>query len=258
MPQNFLKRTLLIVVLLGISSFSFSQASDSTKIVKYFGGSVLVTNKGISTIPNFTLGKPAAIFNFTFGKKIRFEPELRFALEGKPWMFIFWWRTELLKSDRFAVRLGANPTIAFKTMSLAANGIQSNYLITYRTLTADLTPTFAITKDVGIGMYYMYVYGIEDFTTRNTNYIALRAYFSNIRLPGDYFVKFTPQFYYLRQDGVTGTYLSTTLSLNRRNFPFSIASMINSPIHTDIAIGNELIWNLSVIYAFGHNYVKKQ
>ncbi|MEI7830903.1 MAG: hypothetical protein WCI31_14090 [Prolixibacteraceae bacterium] len=252
-----LQRIFLIIVLLGISCSSFAQLPDSTKAFKYFSGSVLVTNKGISTIPNFTLGKPATILNFTLGRKIRFEPELRFALEGKPWMFIFWLRTELFKSEKFAIRLGANPTIGFKTLPVTFNGVQNDRLLTYRTLTADLTPTYSITKTIGIGLYYMYVYGIEDITTKNTHYLAARAYFTRIRLSGDYFAKFTPQFYYLNQDGVTGTYLSTTLSLNKKNFPFSIATMINRPIHTDIAIGNKLIWNLSVIYAFNHTYVKK-
>ena len=257
MPENLLKRTLLILLFFGWTYSAFSQQADSTKAVKYFSGSVMLTTKGISTIPNFTLGKPAAVFIFTFGKKIRFEPELRFSLEGKPWMFILWWRTELYKSNKFAVRLGANPTFAFKTMTASLNGVPNSLLVGYRTLTADLTPTWYVTKNFGLGMYYMYVYGIEDITTRTTHYIALRSYFSNIRLSGPYFLKFNPQCYFLYQDGITGTYLSANLSLNSKQSPFSLATMLNRSINTDIPVGKGLVWNVSVSYAFSKTYLKK-
>ena len=257
MPKHHLKCTLLILLLIGLSFSTYSQQADSLKNIKYLSGSVMVTTKGISTIPNFTLGKPAAVFIFTVGKKIRFEPELRFALEGKPWMFILWWRTELYKSNKFAFRIGANPTFAFKTMTVSLNGVPNNQLVGYRTLTADLTPTWYVTKNFGLGMYYMYVYGIEDITTRTTHYIALRSYFSNIRLGGPYFLKFNPQCYFLYQDGITGTYLSASLSLNSKKSPFTLGTMLNRSIETDIPVGKGLVWNVSLTYAFNKTYLKK-
>lgn len=258
MQQNFLKRSLALFLCLCIYISAFSTVSDSAKVVKFFSGSVLVTNKGISTIPNFTLGKPATILNFYLGKKIRFEPEFRISLEGKPWMFIFWFRTDLVKSQKFALRLGANPTVAFKSLPVTSNGVQKNLLASYRTLTADLTPTYSVTKNIGVGLYYMYVYGMEDITSRNTHYIAFRTYFTDISISKEYFLKFTPQIYYLYQDRISGTYVSSNQSLNKRNFPFSLAAMISRPIHTDILIGNKLVWNMSLIYAFNHTYIRKR
>jgi hypothetical protein len=65
-------------------------------VVTRIGGAVTVTTKGISTILNLTLGKPAAIFDMVAGKgKLCFEPQFRFALEGKPWC--------LLKQSRYKV-----------------------------------------------------------------------------------------------------------------------------------------------------------
>jgi hypothetical protein len=90
MSGNILIRALLLFVLLSLFHFSFPQKTDSTKIARHIGGAVTVTNNGISLIPNFTLGKPAAIFDLSVGgKKLSFEPQFRFALEGKPWSFIF-------------------------------------------------------------------------------------------------------------------------------------------------------------------------
>src|SRR5712671_4907165 len=99
---------LLVFVLLLFAHSSFSQKMDSTKSISHFSGSVSVTNNGISLIPTFSLGKPATIFNLSMSKgKLSFEPELRFALEGKPWSFLFWWRYKLLKSDKFMINVGA-------------------------------------------------------------------------------------------------------------------------------------------------------
>jgi hypothetical protein len=52
-------------------------------------GAVSVTNKGISLIPSFTLGRPAAIFDLAVRKgDLGFEPQFRFGLDGKPWSFL--------------------------------------------------------------------------------------------------------------------------------------------------------------------------
>ena len=58
------KKTLLLFILLSLAPVSFSQKNDSTIVPRYFGGAVTLTNNGISFIPTFNLGKPAAIFTF--------------------------------------------------------------------------------------------------------------------------------------------------------------------------------------------------
>ncbi|MDP9229082.1 MAG: hypothetical protein M3O67_00250, partial [Bacteroidota bacterium] len=115
---------LLVFVFLLLAHFSFSQKTDSTKNIFHFKGAVTVTNKGISFIPTFSLGKPAAIFDLSMGKrKLFFEPQLRFSLEGKPWSFLFWWRYKLVTDKKFALTLGAHPAMNFKTESFTVNGV---------------------------------------------------------------------------------------------------------------------------------------
>ncbi len=89
--KGLYKKAVVFVVFLLLTHFSFSQTIDSTKSIGYFGGAVSVTNNGISLVPTFSLGKPAVIFDMVVGKrKLSFEPQLRFALDGKPWSFLFW------------------------------------------------------------------------------------------------------------------------------------------------------------------------
>ncbi|MDX9776680.1 MAG: hypothetical protein RBT40_12165, partial [Petrimonas sp.] len=105
--MNFTKIILSSILILFVQ-FSFSQKTkisstdNSRQNPAFFATTITVTTKGISTIPNLTLGKPAAIFDMILGKKrLSFEPKFRFALDGKPWSFQFWWRYKLIQKEKF-------------------------------------------------------------------------------------------------------------------------------------------------------------
>jgi len=251
------KHSFLLLLLFSIPGITFSQKSDSTKVASYFGGTVMVTNKGISSIPNLTLGKPATIITMSVGRKVRFEPEFRFALEGKPWMFIFWWRYDFLNTDKYLIKIRANPTIVFNTISVTTNNITTDVQKAGRTLTGDFTTTHFLTKNISIGGYYMYVYGVEKEAIKNTHYLALRTGFSNIKLSGQFYMGFNPSVYFLKMDENHGFYSNTTLTFGKRNFPLTFSALINKTIHTAIPIGKDFLWNVSLTYTFNGKYVEQ-
>ena len=252
-----IRKALAFVLFFMFSYTVFSQESDSTKRVSHFGATVTITNKGISTIPNLTLGKPAALFTMSAGRKISFEPEFRFSLEGKPWSFIFWWRYQLYKSDKFITRVGINPSVYFKTTTITTDGVPAEKIIAQRSLTGDLSPTFLLGKNISIGLYYMYIHGFEEDAVRNTHFLAIRPYFSNIKLTKQFFMRFYPQAYYLRTDANDGFYVSSTFILAKKKFPLSLSSMITTPIQSNIPAGSTTIWNVSLAYTFNKDYVEK-
>ena len=153
MAMNLIKKVFLIFVLLKFSFLVFSQNADSTKVTSHFGGAVTVTNNGISFIPNFTLGKPAAIFDMSVRKgKLSFEPQFRFALEGKPWSFIFWWRYEVLKTNKFQINVGAHPSVVFRTIPFSDNGSSKNIIIAEQYLAGELFPNYFLSKQKPWGL----------------------------------------------------------------------------------------------------------
>lgn len=247
----------LLYSLLSISGITFSQKSDSTKVPVYFGGTVTLTNKGISSIPNLTLGKPAAIIYLSVGKKFRFEPEFRLALEGKPWMFIFWGRHDFLNTDKFFIKMRTNVTVSFNTISVTTDNISSNILRANRTLTSDLVAYYLLTKNISIGPYYMYIYGVDSYAIKNTHFIALRAGLSNIKLSDQFYIGFNPQVYFLKMDKTHGFYFNSTLTLAKRNFPLSVSTLINKTIRTEIPLGENFLWNVSLIYTFNKKYLEQ-
>jgi hypothetical protein len=256
--EEFLtKCTLSLFILFSIANVSFSQIGDSTKVPGHFGGSVTITTKGISTIPNLTLGKPAAIFDLSVGRRLSFEPQFRFALDGKPWSFLFWWRYKLVQTGKLNFNIGAHPALSFKTRTSITDGVASENTMVYRYLAGELSPVYSISKNVSFGVYYLYSRGIEKVLTRNTNLIALRSNFSNIRISDQFSIGFYPQVYYLIMDKHDGFYFNSSLNLGKKNFPVSLSAMINKRLKSNLPADNNFIWNVSLRYAFNKEYVQK-
>jgi len=252
------KRILSLFVLINLAYVSFSQQTDSTKVTSHFGGAVTITNKGISLIPNLTLGKPAAIFDLSVGKKrISFEPQFRFALEGKPWTFIFWWRYKIVEREKFRMNIGAHPAFAFKTIIFPYDTVPQEIIRVQRYLAGEIVPTYSLTKNISVGLYYLPSIGLQDDGIKYTNYLGFRFYFSNIRLSDKIYMRFNPQIYYLKMDSNDGIYANATLFLAKRNFPLSVSALVNSTIHTNIPVGEDFIWNISLIYSFNKDYIEK-
>lgn len=252
-----LKVGLLFILITLNWSQVFAQSDDNKKSTMIFGGTINVTNKGLSTIPNLSLGKPAAIFDLKIGgKKLSFEPQLRFALEGKPWSFLFWWRYKLLESDKLKINVGAHPAFSFKTYSLSKNDITKDYMVVRRYLGAELAPTYSMSKNISLGLYWLYSYGVEKELVRNSNFVSLRANFSNIELTDQYLIRFIPQIYWLSLDENKGIYIGSTISLAKRNLPLSISSTMSKAIQTEIAQGRNFLWNIGLVYTFNNKYAK--
>jgi hypothetical protein len=248
----------LLVLFSGISCIAFGQKADSTRAPTNLGAIVTLTNKGISSIPNLTLGKPAVIFYLSVGKKLRFEPEFRVALEGKPWMFIFWGRYDLLNTSKLFIKMRANASLAFNTISVTTDNVQNDVLKASRVLTADFATSYFVTKNITIGPYYMYNYGVEKNAIKNTHLISLRTSFSNINISDGVFIGINPQVYFLKMDKYNGFYFNSTLTLAKRTFPVSFSALINKAIHTEIPFGENFLWNVSLIYTFNKKYVEQK
>ena len=248
--------------------FAFSQEVEQER--KAFAGTVGITNKGVSQIPNFTLGKPAVQFYTRIGKrKLTFEPELRFATTGKPWDFVFRWQYRMLQTDKFRLRVALNSVLNFVTSSVTEtedeDNVQRDAIIARRFIGGQILPEYSLTKNLNIGMLFLYARGIEKSTLRNLNFIVFTTRLSNIDVFDAWTVTLNSQVYYLRIDEridekideriderideMSGTYFSSSAVLAKRGFPFSLSAMINKSLHTDIS-GDDFLWSASVIYSY--------
>lgn len=214
-------------------------------------GAVNINSKGISLVPALTLGRPAAVFDLAIRKgDLSFEPQLRFALDGKPWSFLLWGRYRAVTTDRFRLTVGGHPAFSFKTMKAGVNGRTDNVIEMRRYLAVDAAPTFVLSPRVSAGGYYLYSHGVDPGAPAHTHFVAARTSLSGIRVFGDYLLQATPQLYYLSTKGEDGTYVGASASFERRGAPWSIGTIVNQPVASDIAGGQSFLWNVSVSYAF--------
>jgi len=254
---SFATRFFVFFSVLIFSVDTIAQTKDQSKPkILSFNGAATLTTKGLSTFPNLTLGKPAAIFDFSTGSdRFKFEPTFRFGMDAKPWTFIFWLRYEVLKSDKFQLKLGTHPAFAFKTIAVTENGMNKNVLRAQRFWAGEFSPVFLIGKKVSIGPYYLYARGLEKDINQHSNFVSFRANFSNLELSDQFFLRGMAQVYYLKMDTNDGYYINSSISANKRNFPLSVSSMVNYKFESTIP-GDDLLWNLNLTYAFGGKYTK--
>lgn len=255
LSHPLVSRILMLCGFLMLTLIAQAQSTENSNQNRHIGGGVTMTNNGISLLPTFSLGKPAAIFDLSVGgDKLSFDPQLRFALDGKPWAFIFWWRYKLLNNEKFRVRVGAHPAFMFRTIPVITDGENTEVLEALRYVAGEFSPSYMLTNNISIGMYYLYGHGFQDNAVQNSHFLTINSNFSNIRLTEKFYMKFHPQLYYLRMDAEDGFYVTASLSLARKDFPLSVQTIVNQPITTTIPGGDKFVWNISLIYAFHREY----
>lgn len=249
-----LKRSLFAIVLSGMAAVAFSQPAEDPAKVSHFSVASSVTNNGMSFIPTFTLGKPAAIFELSVGRRLSFDPQFRFALEGKPWSFLFWLRYDLIRQEHFQMKVGFHPALSFKDKTYASGDETAETMVVRRYLAGELAPTWVAGKYFSAGIYYLASHGIESDITQYTHYLVLRTTIMNIKLPGQLLFRFTPQVYYLKMDRLVGYYAAANLGLSSEKFPLSVTSMLNKILDTEIGGTKDFSWNISLVYTFSRNF----
>ena len=228
---------------------------DTIPDISHFSGSISVTNNGISFIPSFSLDKPAVIFNLNVGKgKLSFEPEMRFALAGKPWSFLFWWRYKVIQNDEFSLRFGATHSLNFRTIPVVSYGKSKDVLESRRFLAAEIAPNYKITDKFYVGMYYFFSVGFDD-SQRTGHFAVLNTSFPNIKISQDYYLSFYPNVFYLRLDDIDGYYASARLRLSNSKYPIALEAIATKIITSEIAPDRDFLWNLTLFYSFNKRYV---
>ena len=243
-------RVLLYLLLACVARAAGAQGASPAEYPIAVGGAVTLTTKGISTIPSFTLGKPAAIFDVSIAKHgLSFEPQFKFGPQAKPWSFVFWGRYRLVETEKVHVLIGAHPAIAFKSTPVSTAAGTSEVMVARRYYAGELSPSYSLTRSVRVGAYYLYSQAAESDVAKHTHFLSARAAIANLGLPDPYVLRFAPQLYYLRVDRNDGVYVNAGATLARRTSPFAISSTINRSLHTTVPGSDPLLWNVSLSYA---------
>ena len=256
---SFQKYVLSIIVLLFTSHSFYTYAQEITSDKpNHFRGNISITQNGLSLIPTFSLDRPAAIFELSLGgKRISFDPEMRFALDGQPWSFIFWWRYKIIRSEKFKFHAGAHPAFIFRnTIVMNANGQAVPSMEARRFFAGELVPSYTFNPHISTGLLYLRGQSLGKVPLEVNQFVAANATFTNIKISEKYFFNARPQAFYLKMNQRDGFYASSSLLLGRRDTPISVGSIISRKITSDIP-SKDWVWNVSLIYSFNNEFVKR-
>lgn len=248
-------KVVLLFLFFNLAVVSYSQTGDSIKNVNHFSGVVTLTNNGISVIPSFSLGEPALMFELSIGgEKFSIDPHLRFALEGKPWSFVFWARYKIVNNKKFQFRVGAHPAYLFSTGTYAENGAPVEVIKTRRYLAGELAPVFVVSKKIKLMPYMIKGHGFDP-GVRNSTYLTFISSFSDLGITETIRASIVPQIFFLKMDKDHGYYFASSFSVTHKKYPLSVATLMNKKLKSDVPSKN-FIWNLSLVYTFDNTYRK--
>ena len=250
MTRNVIGFALVALAASSLTRPVFAQAVDSAGARAEVTWAISVANKGISTIPTSVLDKPTATVDMAIRRGgLSVDPQFRFGLDGTPWSLLLRGRYRLVDRERLGVSLGAHPVLSFRTATVSVNGIAREVVVAQHFAAAELAPSYALSRNVTVGTYYLYRRGLDADVTRHTHLVAARVGLANLRLPARFVARLDPQVYYLRLDARDGVYLNSRVTLAKRGLPVSISEVVNRSIRTNIARGRPFLWNVSLNYA---------
>ena len=236
-----------------------NQVQDTTVKPLQINGSIGLTNNGISIIPTFSLNAPAAIFNFYVRKnRFSFDPDIRATLDGRKGSMIFWFRYRFIQGKKFNLSAGIHPAYNLALRTITEAGKISDITQARRFIAYEIAPSFVISKHLSVGPYLLRGMGLQKDGPVSTYFIAFNTNITNIPIGNQLKFSWTPQFYYLNLDKQEGVYMANIFRLVHDKSPFSLQSVMNKEIKTNIKGSQNFAWNIILNYSFGHQYIRKQ
>ncbi len=247
-----IKLLLLLALNCGLLGQNIAQEKDSHKQKEPLTATanININNNGISLFPNLSFGKPAAILNFTLGKKgVFFEPELRWGLNGKPWSYIFWLRYRFKSREHFKFNVGVHPSYVIRANEVGINGTNELRYVAQRYVAAEAVPVYIHSSKFQLGLYALYSKGLDPYGVKKSYFVSIQPRFPKIDLHKDYYLSFYPQVFYLQLDNNSGFYVNESLMLNKKDFPIGLSSIFTYKLDSNIP-GDKIVWNVGINLKF--------
>jgi hypothetical protein len=248
MTRRVLQFGLTVLAASSVAHPASSQAADSAGSRTEVTWAINVANKGIS-IPTSTLEKPTATVDMSIRRGgFSVDPQFRVGLDGTPWSFVFRGRYRLVDNERLGVIVGAHSVFAFRTATVTVNGVAREVVMAQHFAAGELSPSYALSKNVSVGTCYVYARGLDADVTKHTHFVAARAGLGNLRLPARFVVRLDPEAYYLRSDDRDAMYLDSRVTLSKRDLPVAISGIFNRRIRPTEPRGRAFLWNVGLTY----------
>ena len=234
------------LVFLCIFTFSFShEPEDSTKSKLKAGATVSLNSNGISSIPAFSLDKPAVMASVTLAKnRFSYDPTLAYGLDFKGWFIDSWLHYRLIDRPHFEFRPGFNFSTFFSDFKAENETIRQ----AVRYFTIELTAIYKFSTNTSLTLGYWNDRG-QDKGTLIGHFFNLVGERSDIRIGKNILFDIAFQIFYIDYEGKNdGLFLSPKISGSLRNTPFSVFFQPIQALESNIKPYPGFRWNLGVAY----------
>ena len=197
-PISKSMRINLCLVLLFISSSTYSiEPGDSLKKQLKATATFSLNSDGISSIPAFSLGKPAVMASVSLAKnRFSYDPTLAYGLDFKAWFIDSWLHYRLIDKPHFEFRPGFNFSTFFSDFKTQDETIRQ----AQRYFTFEFTGIFKFSPMTSLTVGYWNDRG-QDKGTLIGNFFNLVGERSDIRLGNNALLTIDLQIFYIDYQG---------------------------------------------------------
>ena len=240
----------LAFLFLFINSYS-NELADSSKTKLKAGATVSLNSNGISSIPAFSLGKPAVIASVSLSKnRFSYDPQLAYGLNFKAWFIDSWLHYKFIDRPHFVFRPGFNFSTFFSYYTGSQETILQNGTTrqAQRYFTLELTGVVKFTSNSSLTVGYWNDRGQDKGTTMG-HFFNLIYGRSEVRVGKSFLFSADIQIFYINYIGPNdGLFFSPKISTSLRNVPFAIFVQPIQALISNISPYPGFRWNLGVAY----------
>jgi hypothetical protein len=205
---------------------------DSTKSKKLQAGATFSLNSnGISSVPAFSLGKPALMASVSVGKGwFSYDPTLAYSLDGHPWFIDNWLHVKLINRPKFELRTGMNISTYCSKYTVPDGELYG----VERYFAYELAATFRFAHHISLLTQYWNDRGQEDWSIKG-HFLSTTAEKTGIALGKHILCAAALQLFYITYEGRNdGLFIAPRVAFSVRNFPVSIFSQVVQAITSNI------------------------
>jgi len=219
-------RLTFCLLFLCIFTYSYSaEPADSSKTKLKATGTFSLNSNGISSIPAFSLGKPAVVASVSLIKnRFSYDPQLAYGLNFKAWYIDSWLHYKLIDRPHFEFRPGFNFSTFFSDFPAYNETATEQEIIrrAERYFTIEFTGIYKFSSKSSLTFGYWNDRGQEKGSLLG-HFFNLVGERSDINIGKNVLLTVDLQIFYIDYQGKNdGLFLSPKISSSIRNVPFAV------------------------------------
>jgi len=236
----------LCVSLIMFTTISLAgEPQDSTRSRLKTDATISLNSNGISTIPAFSLDKPAVIASLSLKKsRFSYDPMLAYGLDRRPWFIDNWLHYKIIDRPSFELLSGINISMYFSNTGIGDDIILKGE----RYFALSARAAWKISEGNAISFSYWNDRG-QDRGTLKGHYLNLTGEMNDISIGKHFLLGWNAQLFYIDYNGNNdGLFISPSISSSYPGLPFSIFWQATQPISTNILPSPVFKWNIGIVY----------